>query len=320
VKNFTLADKQALQTLLQAGNQVAEVAYDPGTVQGGNPETAAIAAGWTQYYKETNPGLTEVIYTKPNVPVVVPPGDPDFSMVSLLLRCDGIDGSSTFIDSSTNAFTVTATATTIEATQGLSGSGAGAFGESPAGLTVPITAAGPLDLTTGDFTIECYVQSATFPGFTSTSDNNTLQLFSAGGTGVNDQQAAVYNNTNVGSPGALRFELEDTLGRHNPQFLNSYYTTDSQLLAGQWNHVALVRAGSNMTMYVNGIGSAPFTVTGALGGGLGNFIFGASTVYPSSGSSTASFPSMIFDEVRVTKGLARYTSNFTPTYAPFPGA
>jgi hypothetical protein len=66
VNNFTLADKQALQTFLQAGNQVAEVAYDPGTVQGGNPETAALANGWVQYYKEVNPGLTEVIYTRPN--------------------------------------------------------------------------------------------------------------------------------------------------------------------------------------------------------------------------------------------------------------
>ncbi len=67
MKNFTLADKQALETYLQTSkSQVAEVAYDPGTVQGGNPETAAVADGWVQYYKEVNPGLTEVIYTRPD--------------------------------------------------------------------------------------------------------------------------------------------------------------------------------------------------------------------------------------------------------------
>jgi len=66
MKNFTYADKQALQNYIQMNNrQVAEVAYDPGTVVG-DPEAAAIAAGWVQYYKEVNPGLTEVIYTRPD--------------------------------------------------------------------------------------------------------------------------------------------------------------------------------------------------------------------------------------------------------------
>lgn len=66
MKNFTLANKQALQLFLKTSkSQVAEVAYNPGTVSS-NPETTAVANGWIQYYKEVNPGLTEVIYTRPD--------------------------------------------------------------------------------------------------------------------------------------------------------------------------------------------------------------------------------------------------------------
>ena len=63
MQNFTLADKQALEAIVETGVQVSEVAYNPTTVVG-SPEAAAIAAGWVQYYREATATLVEVIYTR----------------------------------------------------------------------------------------------------------------------------------------------------------------------------------------------------------------------------------------------------------------
>jgi len=73
VNNFNLANKQALQVLVEAGAEVSSVAYNPNlytapvgypAYPGTSPETLAIAAGWVQYYKEATANLIEVIYTR----------------------------------------------------------------------------------------------------------------------------------------------------------------------------------------------------------------------------------------------------------------
>ena len=61
--NMSEAQKVALQALVEAGAQVAEVAYDPSTVVG-DPEGDAVAAGWGLYMREDTATLVEVIYTK----------------------------------------------------------------------------------------------------------------------------------------------------------------------------------------------------------------------------------------------------------------
>jgi hypothetical protein len=66
MQNFTLADKQALEALVEGGTKVYEVAYNPNVVGIGGgtstPEADAIAAGLTQYYREATANLVEVIY------------------------------------------------------------------------------------------------------------------------------------------------------------------------------------------------------------------------------------------------------------------
>lgn len=61
--NLTLGQKQALQALVEAGAEVATVAYDPVTVVG-TPEADAVADGWVQWNKQSTPRLVEVIYTR----------------------------------------------------------------------------------------------------------------------------------------------------------------------------------------------------------------------------------------------------------------
>jgi hypothetical protein len=87
-------------------------------------------------------------------------------------------------------------------------------------------------------------------------------------------------------------------------------TTD--IVANTWTHVAFVRSGSTITVYVNGTACGTGTSSYA---SLPLQLIGAI----STGATTPDFyffPGYI-DDLRLTIGVARYTSNFTPTTTAF---
>lgn len=61
--DMTLAQKQALQSLVEGGKKVISIAYDPNTVSG-DPEAAPIAQGYIQFQRQVETNLIEVVYTK----------------------------------------------------------------------------------------------------------------------------------------------------------------------------------------------------------------------------------------------------------------
>ena len=63
MENFSPANAATLNTLVEAGAEVASVCYDPVTVTG-TPEADALADGWVEYYREDTARLVEVIYTR----------------------------------------------------------------------------------------------------------------------------------------------------------------------------------------------------------------------------------------------------------------
>ncbi len=75
----------------------------------------------------------------------------------------------------------------------------------------------------------------------------------------------------------------------------------------QWNHFAVVRSGSTVTVYANGTSIIAFTEAGIINSGGGPLRVGESA---HTGNQFA--PPMYIDEFRITKGVARYTSNFVP--------
>ena len=84
--------------------------------------------------------------------------------------------------------------------------------------------------------------------------------------------------------------------------------------AGAWSHIAVVKYGPALSIYVNGNKAAtmPFTagqVTPVYPASLG-------TIYTSP-TATSYFYGGEIDEFRVTKNLARYTGNFTPAAQEF---
>ena len=85
----------------------------------------------------------------------------------------------------------------------------------------------------------------------------------------------------------------------------------SGVSANSWYHIAAVRSGTTITIYVNGSSVGSYTGVGALYADGAAFLIGAYQ----SGSVSGEFDGYI-DEVRVSHGIARYTENFTPS-GPF---
>ena len=75
----------------------------------------------------------------------------------------------------------------------------------------------------------------------------------------------------------------------------------------QWNHFAVVRNGSTVNVYANGVSILNFTETGVINSNGGPLRVGESN------HAAGQFaPPMYIDEFRITKGVARYTANFVP--------
>ena len=77
-------------------------------------------------------------------------------------------------------------------------------------------------------------------------------------------------------------------------------------VTGTWYHIALVRNGTNISIYSNGqsIGSNTLTSASTIVGNMGKLHIGSYS------GNSLNFNGYI-DDFRVTKGIARYTSNFT---------
>jgi len=84
---------------------------------------------------------------------------------------------------------------------------------------------------------------------------------------------------------------------------SSRYTTPS---INTWYHVAFVRNGNDWGLYLNGTAESTRTVSGSIiSSSLGSLEVGRQ-------HQGNYFVDGYMDDLRITKGLARYTSNFTP--------
>ena len=79
-----------------------------------------------------------------------------------------------------------------------------------------------------------------------------------------------------------------------------------------WNHIAFVRNGSTATLYLNGTSVGSASISGSLMTNSTPVVIGAEA------SDANNCFNGYIDDVRITKGYARYTSNFTPPTAAFP--
>ena len=216
--------------------------------------------------------------------------DPNFSSVSLLLHMDGANNSTTFIDSSSAARTITVNGNAkISTAQSKFGGASGLFDGTGDWLTATSDAAFTLD---GDFTIEFWL-------YINTMKQSGLLSNGAGSFSGTAFVIVLNHGTQTNKLSIWNF----------PSQSSAALCATGTVSTGTWHHAAFVRSGSTLTSYLNGVGgtsattSATFT-TSATNLRIGRYWSGDFDGY--------------IDELRITKGVARYTSAFTPPSLPFP--
>lgn len=215
-------------------------------------------------------------------------GDPHFDKVSLLLHMDGADGSTTFIDQ-IGAECVPVGGAHLSTAQSVYGGSSLLLDGHMDGLLVSSTDA--LNFGTGDFTVEMGV-------YVIAHTNATAALVSSGGSTWSSGECILrFNNGGVLS-----------------LFTNSggVLISTTPFPTGQWQHVAMCRSGGAVSIYQGGVA----VVSGSMSGHL-NFSNNLKSFVGYSDFDKLSLNGYV-DDLRVTKGLARYTSNFTPPSTPFP--
>jgi hypothetical protein len=224
-----------------------------------------------------------------SVSVTVGVLDPYVNYTTLLLHGDGTNNANNhaFVDSSNNAFTITRNGNASQGTFSPFGDNWSNFFD---GNGDYLSFTGSSNLTAaGDFTFECWVFVRSIA---QTGGSNPRILTSASGLTLvlvaSTNNLRVDNDSNATSP---------------------ISTSNDSIKLNQWMHIAVVRSGSTLTAYLNGVNSGSAT---------------HSTTFTETGTITIGYttagPGGYFDgyisNMRMVVGTALYTANFTPTTQP----
>jgi YD repeat-containing protein len=220
--------------------------------------------------------------------------DPSFANVSLLLLADTSDGLS-FVDASNYAHVHAAPSSAVAHDLGVFKFGDGSAKFDAAGKFLKYTPAAEFNFGSGDFTVETWA-------YFTTSGDRAMYYGDADASGGNWQIALERTAANLNAASVV-----DVNGV-------AYAITGSAIAANTWIHIALVRSGTSLKLYRNGVldGSAALPAGVALRVPLGSPTVGRNgdvgTFY---GGEYGSYMIGNLDEFRITKGVARYLSNFT---------
>jgi len=238
----------------------------------------------------TKPFLSQIA-----VPVGTTTGDVYYPQTSLLMHFNGTNGSTTMTDSSKNnvSFTVNGNSQ-ISTAQSKFGGASILFDGTGDYLSSPSTS--NFAFGTGDFTIECWAYK------NSGTNNGILHLSStAGGLQAN-------SSTNLAI--ALFSTGTGTFYANNTSYNTSAFTNTTNT----WNHYAIVRSSGVTKLYFNGNLVTDIGTSGAI-----TDTTNYTGTYLAIGGyySTSYLWNGYIDEFRITNGVARYTSNFTPPTTQF---
>ena len=212
--------------------------------------------------------------------------DPQFNYVTMLLHGNGTNGAqnNTFLDSSTNNFTITRNGNTTQGTFTPYGSNwSNYFDGNGDYLTTPSSAA--FGFGTGDFTIESWFNLSGGGVFGLPDGAGDALICYQGAVSGNGGRAVVYY------PGIGNF-------------------TSASVTINTWTHVAVTRSSGTVRVFFNGV------ITGSPTADSKSWPTGSFEI----GRGTSIYPAIIgtgyISNVRVVKGTAVYTAAFTPPTAP----
>jgi hypothetical protein len=221
--------------------------------------------------------------------------DADFKQTVLLLHGDGTNGAqnNTFLDGSTNNFTITRNGNTTQGTFSPFSVGAGEWSNyfDGSGDRLQIASNAAFEMGTGDFTIEGWMYPVSF----GSSPSNRFVLYGHWSGGGTARFVVCLTSTGV--------LVDSTAG------LALTFSGSTTITANAWYHVAVVRNGNSFKTYINGTeissatSSSTYTPTG-VPVNIGDYIDDYATGFG------------YISNLRVVKGTAVYTANFTPSTTP----
>jgi hypothetical protein len=224
-----------------------------------------------------------------------PPGptDPFFSNVSLLLKGEG----SNVIDSSATPKIITpfgsaATSTT----QARFGDRSIFFNNIDSYLEVTGSSV-PFAMGTGDWTVECWVYHSARP------------------LGGSDDRIFDTLGLSSGTTNAIRIGINTAGFVVFFRYGSVVLTSSSPVPVTTWTHVCCEKSNAQLRIFINGVLVGSLADTADYTCGANRPCIGADGFGP-----TTNLFNGYIDEMRVTKGIARYQSAFTPPTAPFPDA
>jgi hypothetical protein len=232
--------------------------------------------------------------------------DQYYNSSSLLCHFDSVNAAGRFIDNSRNNFAITSSGDAkLSTSQYKFGGASGFFDGTNDYLLLP--SGNSLEFGSSDFTIEFWW----YP--TSTSRQGVYHGSFGADWSLGIDYSSVSTNQKIGiwaSSNGSSWNLinADAAG-------NGIGTITVNQNA--WNHIAYVRNGTTWMLFINGVRDLNLT-------GISGTVINRSTYQKSVGcwfnDSAFNELSGYLDELRITKGVARYTANFTPQNSPFPNS
>jgi len=218
------------------------------------------------------------------------PKDAQFNYVTMLLHGDGTNGAqnNTFLDSSTNNFTITRNGNTTQGSFSPYGNNWSNQFNGSSSITAPDSSA--FDYGSGDFTLECWI----FPTTT-----NSSTLLTAQTSGGNFGPCNLFFNSGA---------LELYSSSNNSSFDVASGASVGTPAVNQWSHVAVSRSGTSIRCFLNGTLTSTTTSSATLMNATGTFQIAS--------RNGGEFYSGYVSNFRVVKGTAVYTAAFTPPTAP----
>lgn len=222
-------------------------------------------------------------------------GDPYWANVVSLLHFDAADASTTFTDQTGKTWTGNGNAQ-IDTSQSMFGGSALQLDGTGDYLTTPSSSA--WDISNNNYTVESFIRPANV-----TSLRTIISRRESGGN-------ALGWHLYIGADGSLNFA-----GYTAANTLGITLTSAASVVAiNTWAHVAAVRAAGAWYLFYGGALAASATETALVND------YGTTLAIGRQLSNTGRDFNGWIDEVRITKGVARYTSAFTPPTAAFPNS
>jgi hypothetical protein len=206
------------------------------------------------------------------------------NMDSLILNMQGTAGTAVFTDESPNALTVTPVGDVELVADATYGTVASFDGN---GDYLSLTGNSSFQFGTGDFTVEMWVY------ISANAANQQTFLDIRGAATATPFTFGIYQSKLLIYDGAVR-------------------QSSATVTSGQWYHFAACRSGGTLRLFIDGISyySASSTT---------NFTTGANSIYIGRGFDAAAYyTNGLIGPLRIKKGVARYTANFTPPTGLFP--